>query len=263
MAVKSSGKKGTPLKVYGGAGIEIGFLLGEDDLFYEIGEGVFGTFLLSKGFKATKDEEKMVLEKPVADILQDMPVYSNRGEFIGRIRYVVASEELLDSFIIEEVESPPVSSDDDMYEEGFRDEEPLPEDGKLTEGSSAGHQEEQKEQDKEEAGVEEKKESKTEGTAMPAETAGKGSEGEDEIRDESSGTGGEGKDNSEGKEEKETDTPRETKTHGRLITLLLEDIWRVETSRVVLQKTKEEVFFHQEKHGIGEHIAHFIREHFG
>ncbi|MEM3341934.1 MAG: hypothetical protein QW728_04510, partial [Thermoplasmata archaeon] len=239
-AAKPLRKSRAPLEVRGGAGIEIGFLLSEDDLFYEIGEGVFGTFLLSKKYKSTRDEKTLTLEKPIVEILQDMPVYSNRNEYIGIVRYVVASEDVLDSFIIEQVEEPVQDTDVAVEEEDFRDEKELPEEGNLTEQTSS---------EERSSGAEKKEAKETRDI-------------NDQNKQNPTTTQSSTESNTDNADE-DGEVITDTTPHGELITLLLEDIWKVEASRIVLQKTREEVMFHQKKHGIGEHIMHFIKEHFG
>jgi hypothetical protein len=83
------------------AGVELGYVASEEDRFLVIGEGPVGKLRLGRRF-VDRIEDRIVLRSPAAEMFVGLNVVDVQGEFVGIVRDTVETEDVLDSFIIED-----------------------------------------------------------------------------------------------------------------------------------------------------------------
>lgn len=82
-------------------GVELGYVVAEEDRFLVIGEGTIGKFRLGRRF-IERIADRVLLKAPAVELFTGMNVVDAQGEFVGVVRDTVESEDVLDSFIVED-----------------------------------------------------------------------------------------------------------------------------------------------------------------
>jgi sporulation protein YlmC with PRC-barrel domain len=82
-------------------GIELGYVAAEDEHFLTIAEGPAGKLRLGRRFVASVGD-KVLLTGPAREIFTGLNVVDNQGEFFGVVRDTMESEDVLDSFLVED-----------------------------------------------------------------------------------------------------------------------------------------------------------------
>lgn len=82
-------------------GVELGYVVAEEDRFLVIGEGTIGKFRLGRRF-IERIADRVLLKAPAVELFTGMNVVDAQGEFVGVVRDTVESEDVLDCFIVED-----------------------------------------------------------------------------------------------------------------------------------------------------------------
>jgi len=84
-------------------GVELGYVVAEEDRFLVIGEGTIGKLRLGRRF-IERIADRVLLKAPAVELFTGLNVVDAQGEFVGVVRDTVESGDLLDSFIVEDEE---------------------------------------------------------------------------------------------------------------------------------------------------------------
>lgn len=82
-------------------GVELGYVASEEEAFLVIGEGSVGTLRLGRRF-VERISDRIVLRGTAVDMFTGLNVVDAQGEFVGIVRDTVETEDVLDSFIVED-----------------------------------------------------------------------------------------------------------------------------------------------------------------
>jgi hypothetical protein len=82
-------------------GVELGYVASEEDGFLVIGEGPVGKLRLGRRF-VERITDRVVLRGTAVDMFTGLNVVDAQGEFVGVVRDTVESDDVLDSFIVED-----------------------------------------------------------------------------------------------------------------------------------------------------------------
>lgn len=82
-------------------GVELGYVVAEEDRFLVIGEGTVGKLRLGRRF-IERVADRIQLRAPAVELFTGLNVVDAQGEFVGVVRDTVESEDVLDSFIVED-----------------------------------------------------------------------------------------------------------------------------------------------------------------
>jgi hypothetical protein len=84
-------------------GIEIGYVSSEEPNSLVLGEGSSGRLRLGRRY-IVGVADRITLSGPVAQMFTGLNVVDSEGEFVGVVRDTLESDDLLDSFIVEDEE---------------------------------------------------------------------------------------------------------------------------------------------------------------
>lgn len=101
----ASGSGGTTGKaVVDPEGIELGYVMSEDEKYLTVGEGPVGSLRLGKRF-VERIADRVLLKAPVAQLFSGLNVIDAAGEFVGIVRDTIETEDTLDSMVVEDEEA--------------------------------------------------------------------------------------------------------------------------------------------------------------
>ena len=84
-------------------GVELGYVMTEDERFLTVGEGPIGSLKLGKRF-VDRISDKVLLRASIQEIFTGLNVIDGAGEFLGIVRDTIEAEDTLDSIVIEDEE---------------------------------------------------------------------------------------------------------------------------------------------------------------
>jgi hypothetical protein len=84
-------------------GIEIGYVSSEEPNALVLGEGSSGRMRLGRRY-IVGVADRITLSGPVAQMFTGLNVVDSEGEFVGVVRDTLESDDILDSFIVEDEE---------------------------------------------------------------------------------------------------------------------------------------------------------------
>ena len=84
-------------------GVELGYVMAEDERFLTVGEGPIGSLKLGKRF-VDRISDKVLLRASIQEIFTGLNVIDGAGEFLGIVRDTVEAEDTLDSIVVEDEE---------------------------------------------------------------------------------------------------------------------------------------------------------------
>ncbi len=82
-------------------GVELGYVASEEDQFLVLGAGPVGRLRLGRRF-IDRVIDRVLLRGSVVDLFSGLNVVDAQGDFVGIVRDTVESEDVLDSFIVED-----------------------------------------------------------------------------------------------------------------------------------------------------------------
>ncbi len=82
-------------------GIELGYVISEDEKYLTVGEGPVGSLQLGKRY-IDRIADKILLRASVAEMFTGLNVIDAAGEFVGVVRDTVETEDTLDSIVVED-----------------------------------------------------------------------------------------------------------------------------------------------------------------
>jgi sporulation protein YlmC with PRC-barrel domain len=82
-------------------GVELGYVASEEDRFLVLGEGPTGKLRLGRRF-VDRIADRVTLRAPSVEMFTGLNVVDVQGDFVGIVRDTVESEDVLDSFIVED-----------------------------------------------------------------------------------------------------------------------------------------------------------------
>jgi len=97
------------MSVVDAAGVEVGYVSGEEPNALVLGEGSSGRMRLGRRF-VRGIVDRVTLAGPASEIFAGLNVIDSDGEFVGIVRDTVEAEDVLDSFIIEDEQGEMVSA---------------------------------------------------------------------------------------------------------------------------------------------------------
>jgi len=84
-------------------GIELGFVMTEDDKFLTVGEGPIGSIRLGKRF-VDRVADRVLLKGTLVEMFTGLNVIDAGGEFVGIVRDTIETEDTWDSILVEDEE---------------------------------------------------------------------------------------------------------------------------------------------------------------
>lgn len=84
-------------------GVELGYVMTEDEKFLTVGEGPIGSLRLGKRF-VERVADRVILKAPLVEMFTGLNVIDSAGEFVGIVRDTVETEDTLDSIVVEDEE---------------------------------------------------------------------------------------------------------------------------------------------------------------
>ncbi len=84
-------------------GVELGYVMTEDETFLTVGEGPIGSLKLGKRF-IERIADRVILKAPLVEMFTGLNVIDSAGEFVGIVRDTVEAEDTLDSIVVEDEE---------------------------------------------------------------------------------------------------------------------------------------------------------------
>ncbi len=84
-------------------GVELGYVMTEDEKFLTVGEGPIGSLKLGKRF-IDRVADRVILKAVLVDLFTGLNVVDSAGEFVGIVRDTVEAEDTLDSLVVEDEE---------------------------------------------------------------------------------------------------------------------------------------------------------------
>ncbi len=85
-------------------GIELGYVITEDERYLTVGEGPVGSLKLGKRY-VDRISDRILLKAPVAEMFTGLNVIDASGEFVGIVRDTIETEDTLDSMVVEDEEA--------------------------------------------------------------------------------------------------------------------------------------------------------------
>jgi len=82
-------------------GVELGYVVSEEPQHLVVGEGPVGKLRLGRRFVESV-AERVILRGPAVELFAGLNVVDAQGEFVGIVRDTVETEDVLDSFIVED-----------------------------------------------------------------------------------------------------------------------------------------------------------------
>ncbi len=84
-------------------GVEIGYVMSEDEKFLTVGEGPIGSLKLGKKF-VDRIADRVLLRATLQETFTGLNVIDSAGEFVGIVRDTIETEDTLDSMVVEDEE---------------------------------------------------------------------------------------------------------------------------------------------------------------
>ncbi|TLZ53679.1 MAG: hypothetical protein E6K17_09305 [Methanobacteriota archaeon] len=84
-------------------GVEIGFVMTEDEKFLTVGEGPIGSIRLGKRF-VDRVADRVLLKGTLVEMFTGLNVIDAGGEFVGIVRDTIETEDTWDSILVEDEE---------------------------------------------------------------------------------------------------------------------------------------------------------------
>ena len=84
-------------------GIELGYVMTEDDRFLTVGEGPMGSMQLGKRF-VDRVADRVLLRGTIVEMFNGLNVIDSAGEFVGIVRDTIETEDTWDSILVEDEE---------------------------------------------------------------------------------------------------------------------------------------------------------------
>ncbi|OGS50291.1 MAG: hypothetical protein A3K65_04320 [Euryarchaeota archaeon RBG_16_68_12] len=84
-------------------GVEIGYVMSEDEKFLTVGEGPVGSLKLGKKF-VDRISDRVLLRATLQEMFTGLNVIDSAGEFVGIVRDTIETEDTLDSMVVEDEE---------------------------------------------------------------------------------------------------------------------------------------------------------------
>jgi len=84
-------------------GVEIGFVMTEDEKFLTVGEGPIGSIRLGKRF-VDRVADRVLLKGTLVEMFTGLNVIDAGGEFVGIVRDTIETEDSWDSILVEDEE---------------------------------------------------------------------------------------------------------------------------------------------------------------
>ncbi len=82
-------------------GVELGYVMTEDEKFLTVGEGPIGSLKLGKRF-VDRVADRVILKAALVEMFTGLNVVDSAGEFVGIVRDTVETEDTLDSIVVED-----------------------------------------------------------------------------------------------------------------------------------------------------------------
>jgi len=84
-------------------GVELGFVMTEDEKFLTVGEGPIGSIRLGKRF-VDRVADRVLLKGTLVEMFTGLNVIDAGGEFVGIVRDTIETEDTWDSILVEDEE---------------------------------------------------------------------------------------------------------------------------------------------------------------
>ena len=84
-------------------GIELGYVMTEDDRFLTVGEGPMGSMRIGKRF-VDRVADRVMLKGTLVEMFTGLNVIDAAGEFVGIVRDTIETEDTWDSVLVEDEE---------------------------------------------------------------------------------------------------------------------------------------------------------------
>ena len=84
-------------------GIELGYVMSEDDRFLTVGEGPIGSVQIGKRF-VDRVADRVMLKGTLVEMFTGLNVIDASGEFVGIVRDTIETEDTWDSILVEDEE---------------------------------------------------------------------------------------------------------------------------------------------------------------
>jgi len=84
-------------------GIELGYVMSEDDRFLTVGEGPIGSMRVGKRF-VDRVADRVLLKGTLVEMFTGLNVIDASGEFVGIVRDTIETEDTWDSILVEDEE---------------------------------------------------------------------------------------------------------------------------------------------------------------
>src|SRR2546425_4952430 len=84
-------------------GIELGYVMTEDDWFLTVGEGPMGSMRIGKRF-VDQVADRVMLKGTLVEMFTGLNVIDAAGEFVGIVRDTIETEDTWDSVLVEDEE---------------------------------------------------------------------------------------------------------------------------------------------------------------
>jgi sporulation protein YlmC with PRC-barrel domain len=84
-------------------GVEIGYVMSEDEKFLTVGEGPIGSLKLGKKF-IDRISDRVLLRATLQEMFTGLNVIDSAGEFVGIVRDTIETQDTLDSMVVEDEE---------------------------------------------------------------------------------------------------------------------------------------------------------------
>jgi len=85
-------------------GIELGYVMTEDERFLTVGEGPIGSMRIGKRF-VDRVADRVLLKGTLVEMFTGLNVIDSEGEFVGIVRDTMEAEDMLDAFLVEDESS--------------------------------------------------------------------------------------------------------------------------------------------------------------
>lgn len=84
-------------------GVELGYVMTEDETFLTVGEGPMGSLKLGRRF-IDRVADRVLLKAPLVEMFTGLNVVDAGGDFVGIVRDTVETEDTFDSIVVEDEE---------------------------------------------------------------------------------------------------------------------------------------------------------------
>ena len=84
-------------------GVELGYVMADDERFLTVGEGPMGSMRIGKRF-VDRVADRVVLKGTVMEMFTGLNVIDASGEFLGIVRDTIETEDTWDSILVEDEE---------------------------------------------------------------------------------------------------------------------------------------------------------------